>query len=201
MSDTLVLNRDGMPMSMLPISALSWQDAIKAVYVGALKVVHEYEDWQVRSPSTIWRVPAVVMAKSYVTETRNAHYTPQNLLLRDRHTCQYCGKRFPAKDLTKDHVIPKVKGGRTSWDNVVAACGPCNTRKGDKLWKPLTPPRRPTYYELIERAKEHTLIVPHESWVYYLGWPEERLQVVSRRFAWIAPKTTLDEPVEALAAA
>src|SRR5271157_2892641 len=56
----------------------------------------------------------------------------QNILERDNYCCQYCGKRFAPKDLTLDHVIPRAQGGKRSWENLVAACGPCNRRKADR---------------------------------------------------------------------
>jgi 5-methylcytosine-specific restriction endonuclease McrA len=70
----------------------------------------------------------------------------KNLLLRDRYTCQFCGRAFPAHELTLDHVIPRSRGGHTDWDNLVACCHKCNNLKGDRLpeeagLKLLRPPR------------------------------------------------------------
>jgi 5-methylcytosine-specific restriction endonuclease McrA len=72
----------------------------------------------------------VVSLKTYVRPARNPAFTRFNLFLRDRFECQYCG--FD-EDLTFDHVIPRSLGGKTTWENVVTACAPCNLRKGDRL--------------------------------------------------------------------
>ena len=59
-------------------------------------------------------------------------FSRRNVYIRDDYRCQYCGERFAAADLTLDHVVPRVAGGKTSWTNVVAACRPCNRRKGGR---------------------------------------------------------------------
>lgn len=56
----------------------------------------------------------------------------KNILLRDRYTCQYCGKALPSGELTLDHVIPRSRAGDSSWENLVASCNPCNNRKGNR---------------------------------------------------------------------
>ena len=75
-------------------------------------------------------LPSVVSLKEYVKPARHPAFTRFNVFLRDRFQCQYCGSR---DDLTFDHVIPRSKGGRTTWENVVAACAPCNLRKANRL--------------------------------------------------------------------
>ncbi|MCV4753655.1 HNH endonuclease, partial [Escherichia coli] len=85
-------------------------------------------------------------------------FTRFNVFLRDRFECQYCGESRPAHDLTFDHVVPRSRGGRTTWDNVCTACGPCNLRKGSRLPRecgmlPRTPPRQPTSWELQENGR------------------------------------------------
>ncbi len=70
----------------------------------------------------------------------------KNILIRDRHTCQFCGKVLPASELTLDHVIPRSQGGKSAWENLVASCHACNNRKGDRTveaagMKPLRQPR------------------------------------------------------------
>ena len=124
----LVLNADFRPLSYYPLSIWCWQDAIKAVFLDRVNIVSEY-DMSVRSPSFEMRLPSVVSLKSYVKPSRFPAFTRFNVFLRDRFTCQYCGDR---EDLTFDHVVPRSKGGVTSWENVVAACSACNLRKADK---------------------------------------------------------------------
>ena len=125
----LVLNADFRPLSYYPLSIWCWQDAIKAVFLDRVNIISEY-DTLVRSPSFEMRLPSVVSLKSYVKPTRFPAFTRFNVFLRDRFTCQYCGER---EDLTFDHVIPRARGGVTTWENVVAACSACNLRKADML--------------------------------------------------------------------
>ena len=78
--------------------------------------------------------PAVIRLRTYVRIPRDAHarrITRRAVFARDRWTCQYCGT--VRNTLTVDHVIPRSKGGASSWDNIVASCAPCNRRKGDRL--------------------------------------------------------------------
>ena len=93
------------------------------------------------------RIPSVIR----LLEFRRIPYqtralSRKNLLLRDRYTCQFCGRLLPAHELTLDHVIPRSRGGHTDWDNLVACCHKCNNLKGDRLpeeagLKLLRPPR------------------------------------------------------------
>ncbi|HEX2863126.1 MAG TPA: HNH endonuclease, partial [Deinococcales bacterium] len=83
-------------------------------------------------PSTVFPVPSVVRLKRYVR--RPARYqvafNRRNVFRRDAHTCQYCGRT--GGDMTLDHVVPRSRGGRNSWDNIVTACRECNSRKRDR---------------------------------------------------------------------
>jgi hypothetical protein len=114
----LVLNADYRPLSYYPLSLWSWQDAIKAVFLDRVSIVSSYERI-IKSPSFEMFLPSVVSLKEYVKPARHPAFTRFNVFLRDRFQCQYCGSR---EDLTFDHVIPRSKGGRTTWDNVVAGC-------------------------------------------------------------------------------
>ena len=123
----LVLNADFRPLSYYPLSLWSWQDAIKAVFLDRVNIVEHY-DRAVRSPSFEMQLPSVVSLKSFVKPSTHPAFTRFNVFLRDRFMCQYC---TAVEDLTFDHIIPRSKGGQTTWDNVVAACSPCNLRKGN----------------------------------------------------------------------
>ena len=124
----LVLNADYRPLSYYPLSLWPWQDAIKAVYLDRVHIVAEYAE-TVRSQRNQMRIPSVVVLKDYIKPQKRVAFTRFNLFLRDHFCCQYCGARG---DLTFDHVVPRASGGITSWENVVAACSPCNLRKGSK---------------------------------------------------------------------
>ena len=124
----LVLNADFRPLNYFPLSLWSWQDAVKAVCLDRVTIVSEYED-SISSPSFEMKLPSVIALKEYVPQMRNPAFTRFNVFLRDRFSCQYCGTAHAAADLTFDHVIPRSRGGRTTWQNVVAACSPCNLRR------------------------------------------------------------------------
>lgn len=77
--------------------------------------------------------PTVIKLRTQVQiPFRKMTFSRKGVLLRDRHKCQYCGQRFSPSALTLDHIIPRCRGGRETYENMVAACGPCNRKKGDK---------------------------------------------------------------------
>ena len=124
-SRTLLLNA-----TYEPLRVISWQRAVVLVYLGKVEVVCTYEN-VLRSVSTCMQAPAVVRLMTLVRRRRGrVMFSRRNVFLRDDFRCQYCGVHLPAAELTADHVVPRSRGGRTSWDNVVTACVPCNHRKG-----------------------------------------------------------------------
>lgn len=170
----LVLNADYRPLSYFPLSLWSWQDAIKAVFLERVNILEEY-DRVVHSPSFEMKLPSVVSLKTYIKPARNPAFTRFNLFLRDRFACQYCGD---GEDLTFDHVIPRSRGGRTTWENVVTACAPCNLLKGGRLpaqigMHPKHRPHRPTINELRSNGRKFPPNYLHESWADYLYWDSE----------------------------
>jgi 5-methylcytosine-specific restriction endonuclease McrA len=173
----LVLNADFRPLSYFPLSVWSWQDAVKAVFLDRVSVLNEYET-AVHSPTLTMRLPSVIALKEYIPAARRPAFTRFNVFLRDSFECQYCTDALPAHDLTFDHVIPRSRGGRTTWENVVTACGPCNLRKADKLPRechmhPVQTPRQPTSWELQENGRAFPPNHLHESWRDYLYWDSE----------------------------
>lgn len=177
-TDCLVLNQDFLPVSALPLSVVGWETAVRAIYLDTVAVIAEYDDWEVHSPSTTIKVPSVIITKKYLHFQRAVSFTDNNVFLRDRYTCQYCGQVFPQQKLTYDHVVPRRDGGRTRWDNIVAACGPCNGWKGhNRTIRPLRMPYKPSYYELLAIRKEYPVVVSDESWIEYLDWPAENIHI------------------------
>jgi len=151
----LVLNADYRPLSYYPLSLWPWQEAVKAAWLDRVDIVAEYDE-VVRSPSTEIRIPSVVVLKDYVKPQKRVAFTRFNLFLRDEFCCQYCGA---TGDLTFDHVVPRSNGGVTSWQNVVAACSPCNLRKGAKSLHRTglvlrKPPRQPGAEELRNMGRK-----------------------------------------------
>lgn len=173
----LLLNADYQPLSYFPLSLLPWHEAVKAIFRDSVTVVSEYER-VVSSPSLAMKLPSVIALKEYVTPARKPAFTRFNLYLRDEWTCQYCGQVHRTHELTFDHVIPRSKGGRTSWENIVAACRPCNTQKGDKMpercgMHPIRTPVEPTIFDLQRRGRKFPPGFLHESWSDFLYWDSE----------------------------
>jgi 5-methylcytosine-specific restriction endonuclease McrA len=107
--------------SYFPIRIISWERAIKMRFEETADVVAEYRD-EIRSPSVTWRIPAVVRERRVANVKQVIRFSRSNVYLRDGYRCQYCGKKFDAKGLTYDHVVPRCQGGKTEWANIVAAC-------------------------------------------------------------------------------
>ena len=170
----LVLNADYRPLSYYPLSLWSWQDAVKAAWLERVDIVAEY-DHVVHSPSTHIRVPSVIVLKDFVQPRKRIAFTRFNLFLRDEFCCQYCGERG---DLTFDHVIPRASGGRTCWENVVAACGRCNLKKGSKSLARSglslrRAPRAPQAEQLRNLGRKFPPGHLHASWLDFLYWDAE----------------------------
>ena len=168
MSDTLLLNTSGQPISSFPVSIIDWQRAIKLFWLDKITVLEWYDDWEVNSPTYSTKVPATVMVKDYQNIEHNVKFSRQNLALRDHFTCQYCDTKHQLDNLTVDHVIPRCKGGKTRWDNVVIACKSCNVRKSNQLWSPIREPKVPDYYQMAALRSRFPFTVRHESWLDYL---------------------------------
>ena len=170
----LVLNADYRPLSYYPLSLWSWQDSIKSVYLDRVAIVSHY-DRVIRSPSFSMKLPSVIALKSYIKPQSNPNFTRFNVFLRDKFTCQYCGS---TKELTFDHLLPRSKGGKTNWNNVVTACSDCNVIKGGRLFynsgmtlhqKPFCP----TTEDLHKNGKNFPPNFLHKSWMDYLYWDVE----------------------------
>ena len=170
----LVLNADYQPLSYFPLSLWSWQNAVKAVFLDRVDIVAEY-DREVRSPSWRMHLPSVISLKAYVPAIGRPAFTRFNVFLRDGFCCQYCDRRRRSEELTFDHVVPRSRGGATTWSNVVTACAACNLRKGNRIaeecgMRPRTPPRAPTSHELRQTGRRFPPNYLHESWGDYLYW-------------------------------
>mgnify|MGYP001167989025 CR=1 FL=1 len=178
MPSVLLLNADAAPLSLLPLSTISWQSAVKTIFGDKVHVIKNYEGRFIRSTSLSIPMPSVVMLTKYHKQPTKAKYTRRNVYIRDDYKCQYCGDSFSHDELTLDHVIPKSKGGRLGWTNTVAACGPCNVKKGNKIVKPKSTPYRPTWHEINNNSKYYPLSIPDPSWQDFINWPEDQLKIV-----------------------
>lgn len=130
MSSVLLLNA-----SYEPLKIISWQRAVSLFFLGKVEVIEEYQH-DIRSVSLVIKAPAVVRLLNYVRLGRRSPVLSRaNLLARDNFKCQYCGISLTASSATLDHVVPRSKGGKKSWENMVCACVSCNVKKGNKSLK------------------------------------------------------------------
>jgi 5-methylcytosine-specific restriction endonuclease McrA len=152
-----------------PLRVINWQRAVYLIFSGKAEVVEE-SDMEIRSVSRSWKLPSVIRQFGKFKRRTEAQFSRINIYLRDAWTCQYCGKKKTARDLTFDHVVPRAQGGKTSWTNVVTACRKCNGEKADRTPKqagmalmkePIKPKWLPT--QVILRLKK----VPDE-WKSYI---------------------------------
>lgn len=179
---TLVLNSDFRPLATYPLSLITGQEAVKAVYRGRAMVVEEW-DQAFRSPTVEIKVPKVVALRQYAPINAEPKFCRRSILLRDRYKCQYCGIRFDSADLTFDHVIPRSSGGTTCWENILSACVDCNKKKRNqpanwsgqkgKGLRPLKMPRQPTTMELLRAGMEFIDPEVQETWSDWLYWSSE----------------------------
>jgi len=163
----LVLNR-----SFQPVRVTTARQAFEMLFLGrarALDEAHEAHDFRgwaskrlsaqdefIRIPGGRLRVPRVLQLAQYNRVPRaTVRLSRRNVFLRDDYTCQYCGLHPPIRDLNLDHVIPRSRGGRSTWDNLVTSCRQCNLRKGGALpnecgMRPVNPPSRPNWSAAVQ---------------------------------------------------
>lgn len=168
-SSVLVLNR-----SFFPIHVTTLKRAFCMFYSGIARAVDkeyrtfDFESWSQLGAAVndetigvvgrVIRVPRVIVLTTFDRlPKRHIRFSRINILIRDRHTCQYCGVRFPRSQLNLDHVIPRSKGGKSTWDNVVTSCHKCNRKKGGMLpeeagLKLIKKPARPLVAPFLDAA-------------------------------------------------
>lgn len=159
-----------------PIQIISWQRAITLLALAKVEVVEEYET-EIRAPSIMVRVPAVVrLRKTFRRHAKLVKFSRVNIYARDNYRCQYCALKCATDELTYDHVVPRSKGGKTTWENIVSACYTCNRRKANRTpvqagMKLLSMPARPTWMPSVQiRVSTHS--VP-DAWRDYVYWTSE----------------------------
>ena len=124
-TSVLVLNQDYQPLSVCSV-----QRSVKLLFMDKAEMLHDYPDRKIRTVSDEYSYPSVIRLRRYI----NLPYTRivlsrRNIMKRDGNKCQYCGV---GRNLTIDHVFPRSRGGRDSWENLVTACDDCNVRKGNR---------------------------------------------------------------------
>lgn len=174
-----------------PINVISWPKAVMMDWTQKAEVVEYYPPPATAlSGQGMHMLPAVIRVPTRYVDLNGVAAevacTRRNILVRDKFTCQYCGCN--SKTLTLDHILPVSKGGRNSWTNLVAACMPCNQRKGDKLlaqlgWKLRSTPKKPTPWEvgLVVGLGTSDVERPCPEWVPYLEPYRLKIQEIKQR--------------------
>jgi 5-methylcytosine-specific restriction endonuclease McrA len=153
-----------------PHEIVSWQAAVTLLFLGKIEVLEEYDD-EIRSPSVCIRAPAVArLVRGFPASRARVRFSRRNVFLRDGHRCQYCGAKKAPHELNLDHVTPRSKGGRTTWENIVTSCYACNLRKGGRTPREAKMPLRavPAVPRSLPRLPLTIRSVPAE-WVPYAG--------------------------------
>jgi 5-methylcytosine-specific restriction endonuclease McrA len=170
MSSTLILNADCSPISILPLSVITWEESIRYLVSEKAAVLEWHQDWIIRSERWSTRVPAIMMLHEYQKKKSSIRFSKSNVFLRDQYRCQYCGTDVNRKTATLDHVLPTSLGGETTWENCTTSCHVCNSRKGNnQKIVPKHAPYRPSYFNLVEKRKSLPWDVKHPSWLEYLA--------------------------------
>ncbi len=168
MEPTLLLNG-----TYEPLLVINWKKAIILLWQGKAEALAAH-DKEVRGVSCAFKLPSVLRLHKVVRVERGRRgvkFSRANIFMRDDYRCQYCGQHLAAKDLTIDHIIPLARGGRKTWENIVAACWPCNNTKSGRTpeearMRLVQPPTRPTWQPFLAWMKH-----PHNApprWRTYL---------------------------------
>lgn len=162
-------------VGMRPLRVVSWRQSVRDLFLGKVEVIEwkfQEEDRSVRGASGPWQLPSIVRVLSnFKRERIRVKFSRLNIYTRDRFTCQYCGRTFPAttegmKNLTFDHVIPRSQGGKTTWENIATACSTCNPLKANRTpaqakMHLIRQPRKPAYLPAM-KVKMDTRALPVE---------------------------------------
>jgi len=140
------------------LNTIDWQKAVTLVFQGKVDVLSTYDDVVSNASKTFEMfVPKIIRLIKMVRALykNKVPYSKRNIFSRDNFTCCYCGDKLKVNECTVDHIIPKSKGGESSWENCVCSCKKCNHRKGDKTLRESglhlrTKPVQPTIQEFIQ---------------------------------------------------
>lgn len=179
----LVLNK-----AFMPVGVANAERAFGLLYSGAAQALDDqyqmfdYESWSelaakegddvVRTVDRVLKIPRVVVLQVFDKFPRRVvRFSRQNVYLRDKFTCQYCGNAFARHKLNLDHVLPQSQGGRTTWENIVCSCIDCNTKKGGRTPEEarmplLRAPAKPKWHDL-HSSKQGT--IPYAEWVPFIN--------------------------------
>lgn len=162
-----------------PIDLAHWTDGIRKILNEKAELLEAYTDNEIGME---WKhalqCPSVIRLLHFVQRTKDYRkfqkLTRRNVLLRDNHECQYCGCHLTTKNLSWDHLVPRDKGGRTTWKNIVSCCVPCNRKKANQtLEESGMVLRKKPYAPLMVAGERHSLFsdlkkLPSEKWRNYI---------------------------------
>jgi 5-methylcytosine-specific restriction endonuclease McrA len=170
---TLVLQPDFTPETIFPIKKVPVEVAIVNVLEGSWTCLQHYDRPVLTASRNDLMWPSIVVLKKMYKQYEDARLTNEALFYRDHGICQYCQKALTISTTTRDHVVPRCRGGPDEWENVVASCQSCNALKDDKqpvgIWKPKTRPYQPSMKELFEQMKDFPLEVDDLTWTDFIG--------------------------------
>lgn len=138
------------------------------IILNKAELVIERNGKKIRSQYLEFSVPSVIRIKRYISfRIYNVPLNKKNIMRRDKYTCQYCGAKD--KELTIDHIIPKERGGKDTWENLVTSCKRCNAMKGNRTpkeagMKLLRKPRKPSYFHILFSEDN----IPDPAWKPFL---------------------------------
>jgi 5-methylcytosine-specific restriction endonuclease McrA len=181
----LVLNRH-----FQPIHVTNVKRAFALLYAGSAQAVDrrfrtfDFDSWAelsvemgddvIRTVNRAIRAPRVILLQVYDRIPRaKVRFSRHNIYMRDDNTCQYCGRKLPRAELNLDHVVPRSRGGRTTWDNVVCCCVDCNIAKGARTLdqarlRLLKTPTRPRWTPTFRAGADS---IRYREWLPFLDLP------------------------------
>jgi 5-methylcytosine-specific restriction endonuclease McrA len=183
----LALNASYEPLTMVPM-----RRALRLLIDGKAEIVEADSDRVVRSERLTLPRPAVIRLTKFIHVPRRFRRQVTNTFLfaRDHYRCQYCGRHVlelkPREALTRDHLLPLSRGGTNEWSNVVTACSPCNTRKGNHLpneigMHPLTHPVEPHFVHLSWAVRKLTPVQSRYIKTFYGAEILHQLEAMEKR--------------------
>ena len=174
MEQVLLLN-----ITYEPLRIINWRKAVTLLLLDKVEVLEEYGR-EIRSVSFTLRLPSVVRLLRFAKRPNTPiKFSRQNIYARDKYRCQYCGLRPPCEELTYDHVIPKSRGGKTKWTNIVTCCIKCNRKKGghtpkEARMKLIRKPSCPKWLPAVKITVGYREVP--RTWRDYLYWNVELIE-------------------------
>lgn len=141
-ANVLVLNQDYQPLSICSV-----QRSMKLLFLEKAELLHDDPDRELRTTRTSYQYPSVIRLRNYIRiPYSKIVLSRRNVMRRDDYTCMYCGKK---SGLTIDHIIPKSRGGKDTWENLTTACDKCNVKKGNRTPKEANMPLKKDPYRPV----------------------------------------------------